>query len=102
MKKQRPEILLEASCGSITVQLTSCLFSLDSAALFMLNEQQFYFFGQFQTSQTGGQPYCDTSTYVLHLYGMKAQLESTSCIGSECLAPEFDIRRRDDKLSLKS
>ena len=47
-------------------------------------------------------PYCDTSTYVLHLYGMKAQLESTSCIGSECLAPEFDIRRRDDKLSLKS
>ena len=31
------------------------LFSLDSDALFMLNEQQFYLFGQIQTSQTGGQ-----------------------------------------------
>ena len=30
---------------------------LDSATLFMLNEQQFYLFGQIQTSQTGGQPY---------------------------------------------
>ena len=35
--------------GSITVQLTSCLFCLDLAA-----------FGQIQTSQTGGQPYSDT------------------------------------------
>ena len=35
------------------VQLTSCLFCLDSAALLMLNEQQFYLFGQMQTSQTG-------------------------------------------------
>ena len=26
---------------------------LDSAALFMLNEQQFYLFGEIQTSQTG-------------------------------------------------
>ena len=26
----------------------------------MLNEQQFYLFGQIQTSQTGGQPYSDT------------------------------------------
>ena len=25
----------------------------------MLNEQQFYLFGQIQTSQTGGQPYND-------------------------------------------
>ena len=28
---------------------------------FMLNEQQFYLLGQIQTSQTGGQPYSDTS-----------------------------------------
>ena len=26
----------------------------------MLNGQQFYLFGQIQTSQTGGQPYSDT------------------------------------------
>jgi len=42
--------------GSITVHPTSCL-----AALLMLNEQQFNLFGQIQTSQTGGQPYSDTS-----------------------------------------
>ena len=29
----------------------------------MLNEQQFYLFGQIQTSQTGGQPYSNTSPY---------------------------------------
>ena len=29
----------------------------------MLNEQQFCLFGQIQISQTGGQPYSDTSTY---------------------------------------
>ena len=29
----------------------------------MLNEQNFYLFGQIQTSQTGGQPYGDTSPY---------------------------------------
>ena len=29
----------------------------------MLNEQQFYYFGQIQTSQTGGEPYSDTSRY---------------------------------------
>ena len=28
------------------------------------NEQQFYLFGQIQTSQTGGQPYSDTSPSV--------------------------------------
>ena len=32
--------------------------------LLMLNEQQFYLFGQIQTSQAGGQPrYSDTSPY---------------------------------------
>ena len=44
-------------------KLFSSLFGLDSAALFILNEQQFYLFGQIQTSQTGGQPYIDTSPY---------------------------------------
>ena len=29
----------------------------------MVNEQEFYLFGQIQTSQTGGQPYSDTSPY---------------------------------------
>ena len=41
--------------GNITVWLTSFLFCLELAALFKLNEQQFYMFGQIQTSQTGGQ-----------------------------------------------
>ena len=45
--------------GSITVGLTSCLFCLNSAALLMLNEQQFYSFEQIQTSKTGG----DASAY---------------------------------------
>ena len=49
--------------GSITVQLTYCLFCVDSAALLMLNEQQFYVFGKIQTSQIGGQLYSDTSPY---------------------------------------
>ena len=40
--------------GNITVQQTSGLFCLDSASLLMLKEQ-FYLFGQIQTSQTGGQ-----------------------------------------------
>ena len=49
--------------GSITVWRTSGLFCFDSAALLMMNEQQFYLFGKIQTSQTGGQPYSDTSPY---------------------------------------
>ena len=35
----------------------------DSAALLMLNEQQFYLFGHIQTSQTGGQLCSDTFPY---------------------------------------
>ena len=46
--------------GSITVWLTSCLTGLESAALLMFNQQ---WFSQMQTSQTGGQPYSDTSPY---------------------------------------
>ena len=46
--------------GSITVRVTSCLFCLDSAALLMFDEQQFYLFGQIQTSQTEGQLFSDT------------------------------------------
>ena len=41
----------------------TCLFFMDSAAMLMLNWQQLYLFGQIQTSQTGGQPYNDTSPY---------------------------------------
>ena len=29
----------------------------------MMNEQQFYFFGQIQTNQTGGQSYSDTPVW---------------------------------------
>ena len=46
--------------GRITVQLTSYLIFLDSAGMLMLKEHQFDFFGQIQTSQTGGQTYSDT------------------------------------------
>ena len=52
---------------SITVRLTSCSFWLDSAALLMLNEQQFYLFGQIQISQTGGQLYSDTSPLMVSI-----------------------------------
>ena len=45
--------------GSITVQETSCLFCLDSAALFMLIKPQHHLFGRNQISQTGGPPYND-------------------------------------------
>ena len=41
--------------GSITVQLTSCLFCLDLAALLLLNFKHIHLFGSIQTSQTGGQ-----------------------------------------------
>ena len=43
------------------VRLTSFFICLDLADLVILNEQQIYLFGQIQTSQTGGQPYSDTS-----------------------------------------
>ena len=36
---------------------------LDSAALFMFNQQQIYLFGQIQTRQTGCRPYSDTYPY---------------------------------------
>ena len=49
--------------GSVTAWLTSWLFCLNSVALLLLNEQQFYLFGQIQTSQTGGQLYSNTYPY---------------------------------------
>ena len=49
--------------GSITVQLSSCLFCLDSVALLMLNLHQLYLVGQIKISQTGGQLYSDTYPY---------------------------------------
>ena len=36
---------------------------LGSAALILLNKQKFYFFGQIQICQTGGQLYSDSSPY---------------------------------------
>ena len=49
-----------AKSRELFVRLTG-LFCLDSAALLMLNDQQFYLLGQIQTNQAGGQPYSDTS-----------------------------------------
>ena len=56
----RATILTYFVRGSITAQLTTCF--LYSAALFMLNEQQFNSLSQIQTCQTGDQPYIHTST----------------------------------------
>ena len=47
----------------LTVWLTSCLTGLDSAALFMLVEQQINLFGQFQTLQPVGHLYSDIASY---------------------------------------
>ena len=49
--------------GSITIRLTSCLTSWDSAAFLVLNLVEIYKFGRIQTSQTEGQPYSDTCPY---------------------------------------
>ena len=71
--------------GSITVQMTSCLFYLDSAAMLMLNDQQFYLFGQMLTSVTRDLPYSDTFPYgecfcmVLCLFPLTGQ---ASCIAA--------------------
>ena len=47
--------------GSITVCPTSCLTTLDSAALLMFNQQQIYLFAPIQANQ-GGQLYSGTSS----------------------------------------
>ena len=43
--------------------LRGSLFCVDSVALLMLNDQQFFLFGQIQTGQTIGQPYSYTYPY---------------------------------------
>ena len=58
--------------GSFTVQLTSSLFCLDSAALLMWNYKQIYLFGKIQTSQTGSQPYSNTSPWKVNKHGSAA------------------------------
>ena len=46
-------------CLVLTIDVHAyCFFNL--AALIMLNQQQFYLFGQIQTNQTRGQQYIDT------------------------------------------
>ena len=47
---------------STTRWLHGCVSSFNNRSLW-LNEQQFYLFGQIQTSQPGGQPYSYTSPY---------------------------------------
>ena len=39
----------ETTKGEVSLEQPTCLFCLDSAALLLLNEQQFYLFGQIQT-----------------------------------------------------
>ena len=58
-----PTVALVSQRRSITVRLTMFLFCLELAALLLWNKQQFYLFGQIETSQTGGQPYSDASPY---------------------------------------
>ena len=71
--------------GSITVQMT-CLFYLDSAAMLMLNDQQFYLFGQMLTSVTRDLPYSDTFHYgECSLYGpMSISFNRTSFLHCRC------------------
>ena len=45
-----------------------CFIGLDSAALLLLNWEHIYLFGQIQVSQTGGQPYSDTSPCVVSVF----------------------------------
>ena len=63
-----------------TVELTFCLFCLDSAALGMLNEQPVLLFGQIQTSQTRGQPYSDSSPNGLMFFAYSIVPTSRWCI----------------------
>ena len=58
--------------GSFTAQLTSSLFCLDSAALLMWYYQQIYLLGKIQTSQTGSQPYSNTSPWKVNKHGSAA------------------------------
>ena len=60
-RKFRQRTLTYFVSRSITVRLTSCLTSYDSAALLVLNYIVIYKYGRIQTSQTGGQTYSDTS-----------------------------------------
>ena len=62
-KKSSQRTLTYFVRGSITVMLISCLTGLDSVVLLFKNYQQIDLLGQIQTSQTGGQPYSDTSPY---------------------------------------
>ena len=79
---------------SITVPLSSCLFCLDSAALLMLNEKQFYLFGQIQTSQTGDHvcsytsPYGECSLIYLKLHSL---LRFTDAFLSDAFFSECDF-----------
>ena len=44
--------------------MSDLMFCYDSTAVLMLNDQQVYLFGRIQTSQTGGQPYSDSSPMI--------------------------------------
>ena len=64
--------------GNISVRrLTSCFTRLDSAVLLVLN-----LFGQIQSSQTGGQPYGDTSPYKVKV---KNCIYKLACSSYRCL-----------------
>ena len=61
--KQKLKINKEIFKGEVSLYGWATDYFLDSNALLMLDEQQFYLFGQIQTSQTGGQLYSDPSAY---------------------------------------
>ena len=56
--------------GSITVRLTICFTCSDSSALLLLIEQHINLIGWIHTSETGGQPYCDTFPYKVSEYSL--------------------------------
>ena len=74
--------------GSIAVRLTSCFTCLDSAALFMLNWKWINLFGRIQTSQTGYQPYSDTSPNIVSEYSLL--IHSDSPMSSICVCNNFE------------
>jgi hypothetical protein len=55
--------ILNTQGGSITVQLTSCLTGLESAVRLLTIFVLICKTDLFQTTQTGGQPYSDTSPF---------------------------------------
>ena len=60
-------------------KLTSCFLFFGFSGCAMLNRKQFFLLNQIQTSQTGGQPYSDTSPYLTSAL-INYLVLATSCV----------------------